>query len=98
MGVLITVTAVGIAWLGASSSFSKKPGNIPALSDALSEREFDGVSNAEAGALVADAETLDYMEQAWNAASSPPQADPEPPLPYPEDVRLKGEVPDGARC
>ena len=107
VGGAVAFSAVWLAWLGGIEAagrglqrgrgFQKNPGQTPTISDALSERESDGVSTAEANALVPDAETLTYMEELWQDGLHAVQPQPIPPSPYPEDVRLKGQVPEGAR-
>lgn len=66
------------------------------LGDALVRGEAEGVSHDEAAALAPDGDTLAYMEEVWRKASeSLEQVEPVPPSPYPEDPRLKGEIPPG---
>lgn len=68
------------------------------LGDALVQGEAEGVSHDEAAALAPDSDTLAYMEEVWRKASaSLEQVEPIPPSPYPEDPRLKGEIPPGTR-
>jgi DNA segregation ATPase FtsK/SpoIIIE-like protein len=62
------------------------------------DTELDGVSAAEANALAPDEKTLRYMEEVWRrAADGHAQVAPMPPSPYPVDVRLRGEIPPGAK-
>ena len=66
------------------------------LGDALVRGEAEGVSHDEAAALAPDSDTLAYMEEVWRKASeSLDQVEPIPPSPYPDDPRLKGEIPPG---
>ncbi|MDB2576991.1 hypothetical protein N9Z54_07305 [Planctomycetota bacterium] len=66
------------------------------LGEALVQGETEGVSHDEAAALAPDGNTLAYMEEVWrNASASLPQVEPIPSSPYPEDPRLKGEIPQG---
>ncbi|MEZ6014928.1 MAG: DNA translocase FtsK [Planctomycetota bacterium] len=77
---------------------ARKAGEPARIADALTRNDTDGVSAAEANALAPDEKTLRYMEEVWlRAGRGPTQTVPVPPSPYPEDVRLKGEVPQGAR-
>ena len=99
IGGAVAFAAVWLAWLGgmeeAGALFRGNGGQTPTISDALSERDSDGVSSAEANALVPDEETLTYMEGLWQDQKFV-QPEPIPPSPYPEDVRLQGGVPEGA--
>jgi len=76
----------------------RKPTSAPAtLGEAFTRDAGEGVSHDEAAALAPDAKALAYMENVWrNAAESFRQAEPLPPSPYPEDVRVRGGIPDGA--
>ena len=66
------------------------------LGDALVRGEAEGVSHDEAAALAPDGNTLAYMEEVWrDASASLQQVEPIPPSPYPDDPRLKGEIPQG---
>lgn len=101
VGGAIALAAVWLAWLGgglpgrsALALARRAESPAPTLSDALSERDADGVSSAEANALVPDPETLTYMEELWRS-HQPHQPTPIPPSPYPDDVRQKGEIPEG---
>ncbi|MCP3920483.1 MAG: hypothetical protein GY711_33565 [bacterium] len=96
VGVAVIVLSVYFAWLKDKIDFSGNSGQSATLSDALSEKDSDGVSTAEANALVPDESTLAYMEDLWQAEV--PQLEPIPPSPYPEDVRLLGGLPDGTRA
>ncbi|MFT7679684.1 MAG: hypothetical protein ACI8QC_003689, partial [Planctomycetota bacterium] len=99
VGSLLLAASVGLTWfrqylptLGAGDAGSKST-----ISEALVEKPTDGVSTAEANALVPDESTLAYMEELWmSAAENTKQVAPLPPSPYPDDVRLRGEVPTGA--
>ncbi len=76
---------------------AREKGNDPAtLSDALSEAKKDGVSALETSALVPDEATLQRMEELWRQPPTP-ELHPAAGSPYPEDVRLTGQIPDGAR-
>ncbi len=76
---------------------SKRRANPVTLGDALASGGSEGVSHDEAAALAPDEKALAYMEDVWRRASdSYQQTQPVPPSPYPEDVRLRGEIPDGA--
>ncbi|MEM8711664.1 MAG: DNA translocase FtsK [Planctomycetota bacterium] len=79
---------------------TKKPrrrGAPVTLGDALARGGAEGVSHDEAAMLAPDEKTLAYMEDVWRQAShAVPQPEPIPKSPYPEDVRLKGEIPEGA--
>ncbi|MGD2017178.1 MAG: DNA translocase FtsK [Planctomycetota bacterium] len=71
-------------------------GEPQTLGDALVQGEAEGVSHDEASALSPDENTLAYMEEVWRKASAGyEQAAPVPPSPYPDDPRLKGEIPPG---
>jgi DNA segregation ATPase FtsK/SpoIIIE-like protein len=75
---------------------SPKKSEPKTLGDALVRGEAEGVSHDEAAALAPDGDTLAYMEEVWRKASaSLEQVDPIPPSPYPDDPRLKGEIPPG---
>ncbi|MFT7170374.1 MAG: hypothetical protein ACI80K_003522 [Paracoccaceae bacterium] len=75
----------------------RRPGAPATLGDALARGGTEGVSHDEAAALAPDDKTLAYMEDVWRRAShSMDQPEPIPASPYPEDVRLKGGIPDGA--
>ena len=99
IGGAVLFVSVWLAWLGGSLALpARKRASSATLSHALTENDMDGVSVAEATALVPDASTLAYMEQLWRrTSSSSTQAAPLPPSPYPEDVRRLGKVPEGAR-
>lgn len=76
---------------------SKRRANPVTLGDVLASGGSEGVSHDEAAALAPDDKALKYMEDVWRRASdSYPQAEPIPRSPYPEDVRLRGEIPEGA--
>ncbi|MEM9381458.1 MAG: DNA translocase FtsK [Planctomycetota bacterium] len=78
------------------SAKRRRPGGAQTLGAALVRDDIEGVSHDEAAALAPDDKTLAYMEEVWRRASkSMPQTEPVPPSPYPEDVRLKGEIPQG---
>jgi len=99
IGGAVLFVSAWLAWLGGHVTLParKRPASAT-LSHALTENDMDGVSVAEATALVPDASTLAYMEQLWRrTSSSSSQAAPLPPSPYPEDVRRLGQVPEGAR-
>ena len=105
-GVLMGLVVIGVTsafawadpkWLQEKFRLPKKQGTGATLSTALTDLERDGVSNAETHALAADASTLQYMEELWSGAKEVAQVDPIPPSPYPEDVRAKGEIPEGAK-
>ncbi|MCA9002023.1 MAG: hypothetical protein KDB61_08875, partial [Planctomycetes bacterium] len=96
LGAAVVTGTVVVAYLDGKIPMPKKLGSGATLSTALTELDDAGVSNAESGALAADASTLAYMEALWKAPAEKIQVHPMPPSPYPEDVRLKGEVPDGA--
>jgi Ftsk gamma domain len=104
IGGSVAAASVWLTWLGGSVSWAggRFRGNAvqnPTLTDALSEKDSDGVSSAEANALVPDEATLSYMEELWqeaNVSQPVPQPAPIPPSPYPDDVRTRGEVPEGA--
>ncbi|QDV09725.1 FtsK-like domain-containing protein [Planctomycetes bacterium Poly30] len=75
----------------------RRAGAPVTLGDALARGGTEGVSHDEAAALAPDDKTLAYMEDVWRRAShSMEQPQPIPPSPYPEDVRLKGLIPEGA--
>ncbi|MDP6386306.1 MAG: DNA translocase FtsK, partial [Planctomycetota bacterium] len=98
LGLAVLFSAVWLTWLRDPSSFSGNSRQDPTISDALSERDADGVSQAEARALVPDPATVAYMDQALQEAGEVgSQIQPLPPSPYPEDVRIHGEVPEGAQ-
>ena len=68
------------------------------LGDALARGGGEGVSHDEAAALAPDDNTLAYMEDVWRrATASYQQAEPIPPSPYPDDVRLQGQIPPGTQ-
>lgn len=100
VGGAVTFASVWLAWLGGAQGtgvrFQGNQGQTPTLSDALSERDSDGVSSAEANALVPDEETLTYMEELWRKGRGYQQPEPIPPSPYPDDVRSRGGIPEGA--
>ncbi|HRV80296.1 MAG TPA: hypothetical protein P5218_02620, partial [Planctomycetota bacterium] len=96
VGVLIMGATAVLAWFGGSVPMPKKLGKGATLSTALSDLDRDGVSNAETHALAPDASTLKYMEELWRGTKPVVQVVPLPPSPYPEDVRLKGKIPEGA--
>ncbi|MEM9802797.1 MAG: DNA translocase FtsK [Planctomycetota bacterium] len=76
----------------------RRQGDPQTIGDALVLDDIEGVSHDEAAALAPDDKTLAYMEEVWRRASaSYQQAAPVPPSPYPEDVRLKGEIPPGTQ-
>ena len=76
----------------------RRSGGGQTLGAALIRDDIEGVSHDEAAALAPDDKTLAYMEEVWRRASkSLPQNEPVPPSPYPEDVRLKGEIPQGTQ-
>lgn len=75
----------------------RRTGAPVTLGDALARGGTEGVSHDEAAALAPDENTLAYMEDVWRRASHTiEQPDPIPKSPYPEDVRLKGMIPEGA--
>lgn len=96
IGLVIVTATVVVAYLDGKIPMPKKLGTGATLSTALTELDDSGVSNAESSALAADASTLAYMEELWKGPAETIQVHPIPPSPYPEDVRLKGEVPKGA--
>jgi hypothetical protein len=96
IGLAIVSATVVVAYLDGKIPMPKKLGTGATLSTALTELDDAGVSNAESSALAADASTLAYMEELWKGPADTIQIHPIPPSPYPEDVRLKGEVPKGA--
>ncbi|MDF1839267.1 MAG: hypothetical protein P1V35_15470, partial [Planctomycetota bacterium] len=96
IGLVIVSATVVVAYLDGKIPMPKKLGTGATLSTALTELDDSGVSNAESSALAADASTLAYMEELWKGPAENIQVHPIPPSPYPEDVRLKGEVPKGA--
>ncbi len=96
-GIVATVVPVWLLWL---RPMSPRPGirPLPApASPAPQDSIVDGVSPAEAEALVPDERFVSYMEQVWKHARTSTLPRNAPPSPYPEDVRLKGLVPPGAR-
>ena len=99
VGACLVLLSGWLTWLRGESA-PRKPlekGNDPAtLSDALSEAHEDGVSALETSALVPDEATLERMEELWRQPSTP-ELHPAAGSPYPEDVRLTGQIPDGAR-
>ena len=98
VGMAVLFSAVWLSWLRGSSSFSGNSKQKPTISDALSERDADGVSQAEARGLVPDPDTVAYMEQMWQGVGEAGgQIQSLPPSPYTEDVRVRGEVPEGAQ-
>ena len=99
VGGSVLFAAIWLTWIGGGLELRqpKKSESEATLSEALTEKEADGVTAAEATALVPDESTLAYMEELWRrTTSNRPQAEPIPPSPYPDDVRLQGQVPDGA--
>ena len=99
VGACLVLLSGWLTWLRGEPA-PRKPlekGNDPAtLSDALSEAHEDGVSALETSALVPDEATLERMEELWRQPSTP-ELHPAAGSPYPEDVRLTGQIPDGAR-
>ena len=99
VGACLVLLSGWLTWLRGESA-PRKPlekGNDPAtLSDALSEAHEDGVSALETSALVPDEATLERMEELWRQPSTP-ELHPAAGSPYPEDVRLTGQIPDAAR-
>ncbi len=99
VGMAVLFSAVWLSWLREANGFSGISKQDPTISDALSEKDADGVSQAEAKALVPDPDTVAYMEQVWQSApKAEAQPQPIPPSPYPEDVRVRGDVPEGAQA
>jgi hypothetical protein len=95
-GAGVLLAGLWSTWFRGAIRISKKPVRSATISDALSEKDNDGVSTAEANALVPDERTLEYMEYLWREQRELVQTTPIPPSPYPDDVRLKGEIPEGA--
>lgn len=99
VGGSVLFAAIWLTWIGGGLELRQpnKSESEATLSEALTEKEADGVTAAEATALVPDESTLAYMEELWRrTTSNRPQAEPIPPSPYPDDVRLHGQVPEGA--
>ncbi|MBL6721629.1 MAG: hypothetical protein ISQ08_09490 [Planctomycetes bacterium] len=99
VGASIVFLSAWLTWFRgeARPTKAREKGNDPAtLSDALSEAKKDGVSALETSALVPDEATLQRMEELWRQPSTP-ELHPAAGSPYPEDVRLTGKIPDGAR-
>ena len=99
VGASIVLLSAWLTWFRgeAQPRKAREKGNDPAtLSDALSEAKKDGVSALETSALVPDEATLQRMEELWRQPSTP-ELHPAAGSPYPEDVRLTGQIPDGAR-
>ncbi|MEZ6020079.1 MAG: hypothetical protein R3F17_08245 [Planctomycetota bacterium] len=96
IGLLIAGATAAFTWWSGHLPLPKKVGGGATLSSAITELDRDGVSNAETHALAPDASTLRYMEELWSLNKTQVQTVPLPPSPYPEDVRLKGEIPKGA--
>ena len=99
VGACLVLLSAWLTWLRGAPA-PRKPlekGNDPAtLSDALSEANEDGVSALETSALVPDEATLERMEELWRQPPTP-ELHPAAGSPYPEDVRLTGQIPAGAR-
>jgi Ftsk gamma domain len=78
------------AWLR-GMGFSGNPGRKTAVSVALDRKE--SVSAEEAAALVPEERRRPVLQR----ERAPAEPVPETAFPYPEDVRLKGRIPEGAR-
>ena len=98
LGSVLLLATVGLVWLRDRLPLLEIRKSGATIGSALTESAYDGVSSAEASMLVPDESTLEYMEDLWRHASDQPtQEIPIPPSPYPADVRLQGEIPEGAK-
>jgi hypothetical protein len=92
-----TVAPIWLLWLRPASRRGGNPAFAEPSVASVADSKSDGVSSAEAEALVPDERFVSYMEQVWKQARSTTLPRGVTPSPYPEDVRRKGLVPTGAK-
>jgi hypothetical protein len=97
VGISLAVLGAWFAWLRNFAAVGDFLKSSEPMGAGFSEESSDGVTTAEAAALVPDENLVAYMEQVWKQARSSTLPRQVPPSPYPDDVRRKGLVPEGAR-
>ena len=90
-GSIVLFAVLWMAWLREMDLFSRKTGPASNPPDEFDKEPYEGVSDEEARAL------LPQLRLAKTEAESEAELEPAVELPplYPEDVRLKGQIPDG---
>ncbi|MFN0244515.1 MAG: DNA translocase FtsK [Planctomycetota bacterium] len=94
VGVLLGLALLALPFAGALRRRLEVSGEAPLVAGDATENEIDGVTAAEAAALLPDDRhqaTLEARKQPRTSTWAPP------PSPYPEDVRRRGEIPAGAK-
>lgn len=94
VGALVGLALLALPFAGALRRRLEHGDAAPFADRETAEDEVDGVTAAEAAALLPDDRnraTLEARKQARPLTWSPP------PSPYPEDVRRRGEIPAGAK-
>lgn len=94
VGVLLGLAFLALPFAGALRRRLEAGGEAPLVAGDETENEVDGVTAAEAAALLPDDRhqaTLEARKQPRTSTWAPP------PSPYPEDVRRRGEIPAGAK-
>ncbi|MEM7310161.1 MAG: hypothetical protein AAF682_26030, partial [Planctomycetota bacterium] len=84
IGLLVALSTVWLVWLPEGAGFSVKPSELGPIRAVGSQEEEDGVSAAEAEALLAE------------ASHAPVSSSITTPRPE-DDVRMRGGIPEGAR-
>ncbi len=97
-GLAATVVPVWLFWIRGTGLPRTIPASPAPPEGSPSDSGADGVSSAEAAALVPDERFVSYMEQVWRHTRTTPSARSGPASPYPEDVRRKGQIPPGAKA
>ena len=110
IGVVPLLVAIWFPWLRGRVLFSANPGPLGNQPDVLPREPYEGVSDAEADALASARTEMEALRQARGRSKDAPRKTKESqrasapvyepvelrPL-YPEDVRLKGQIPEGAK-